>query len=261
MDDDLQAELRTLQARAYGPGGGLTDDPAAQHRLEELESHARHRRPRPATIEAVPPRPVAPPPVPTTPADQAAHAFAVPAERPTPRSRQLRRLTGLAWAGSLAMVATLAVGATAAVTSRTAWTGSALPPGTSITHVATLRVDTERAWPEAYGASSEGGAVFEEFSDVIPIVGLMPNSGGATLCIQILPREAWEPASEDGWSWSGYGGCNAEPFPATTSVVVGPDVPTGLRERFPDGTRLQFVAGDGVVDVFSADAPVTEAAG
>ena len=39
------------------------------------------------------------------------------------------------------------------------------------------------------------------------------------------------------------------------------ETPAELRERFPEGTRLQFVLGDGVVEVYSADAPTGEATG
>ena len=265
MDGGLQSELRALQARAYGPGDGLAGDDTARRRLEELESRALAERARPPVIDAVPApvdiRETEPPPLPSVPPGEAARTFATPRVEPETlqRARTRRRLTGLTWAGSLAMVATLAVGVTAAATSRVAWTGSSAPPGTDITHVATLTIDPDREWPESYGSRPQDGAVFEEFAEITPLVGSMPTGGGITRCLQLLPPEAWGPQSDEGWSWYGYGGCNVEPYAATTSLVIGPDAPSGLRERFPEGTRLQFVTGDGVVEVFSADAPTAEA--
>ncbi|MEW1835331.1 hypothetical protein [Microbacterium sp. NPDC079995] len=266
MDDVLQSELRALQARAYGPGDGLAVDDAARHRLAELEEQARRERERPPLVERAPDRgptrPAAPdvPPLPPVSPTDAARAFATASsEPPEALQRRRRRLTGLAWAGSLAMAATVAVGVTAAVTSRSVWTAASVPPGTAIAHVATLTPDADRGWPETYGDRPQDGAIFESLGSVTPIVGSMPTGDGLTRCLQLLPPEAWESTPDEGWAWGGYGGCSVEPFSATATFVVGPTSPSDLRQRFADGVRLQFVAGDGVVDVFSADAPVAEA--
>lgn len=265
MEDALQSELRALQARAYGPGDGLVGDDAARRRLHELEALARAERTRPevaqSVTDAAAPRRPQVPPLPSVAPTEAARTFAASrVETETDQQkRRRRRLTGLAWAGSLAMAATLAVGVTAAVTSRSVWTGATVPPGAGITHVATLAVDTDREWPEAYGGRPQDGEIFEALGEITPIVGSMPTEQGLMSCVQLLPPEAWQPANDNGWAWSGFGGCSAHPFPATASIIVGPDAPASLRERFAERVRLQFVAGDGVVEVFSADPPAAEA--
>lgn len=267
MEESLQSELRALQARAYGPGDGLAGDDAARRRLEELEGRARRERDHPPVVDRVPasvraatPHPEVPPLPPVSPAD-AARAFAAPPRKPESAAdeRRRRRLRGLAWVGSLAMAATLAVGVTAAVTSRPVWTAASVPPGTDIRHVATLTEDQDRGWPDGYLGGTADGVVFESIGEITPVVGSMPTGTGVTRCMQLLPTQAWEPSGEEGSVWGGYGGCSVEPFSVTATFVVGHEAPSALRERFAEGTRLQFVAGDGVIEVFSADAPTAEA--
>jgi hypothetical protein len=268
MDDAAYAELRALQARAYGPGDGLATDAAARRRLGELEARARADRARPPVVHAVPdppPRttPTAPPPLPTVPAAVAAASTSTRlAETPIdPDARRRRMLTAITWAGSLAMVATLAVGVTAAATGRTAWTGGSVVPGTNITHVATLDLDPDREWSEAMDVRPRDARVFEQFSGLIPVVGSLPVGDGVQLCIQLIPASAWEAESGEGRSVSRAGSCGIEPFRPGVGLIVGAADPAALRERFPAGARLQFVVGDGVVDVYAADAPVEQAAG
>ena len=52
-----------------------------------------------------------------------------------------------------------------------------------------------------------------------------------------------------------YTGCRAGSFPATAEFLVGIDSPQQLRDRFGDGTALQFVLDGDVVGVF-VGAPV-----
>lgn len=267
MDDAAHAELRALQARAYGPGDGLGTDAAARRRLAELEAQSRVERARPPVVEGLPELPprvthAAPPPLPTVPAAVAAVAAApTSASADTgvdPDARRRRILTGITWAGSLAMVATLAVGVTAAATSRTAWIGGGLPAGAAVTHVATLAVDPDREIPEYLGApGSDQGSAYEAFADLVPVVSDVEVGEGRLICVQVITDDDWEEGPDSFW----YSGCSYAPFSAAASLVVTPGLPAPLRERFPTGTRLQFVVGDGVVDVFAADAPVEQAAG
>ncbi|CAL4858731.1 hypothetical protein [Microbacterium sp. MM2322] len=270
MDDALDDELRALQARAYGPGEGL-DDPAARRRLDELEARARTERGRPGVIAAVPgtqPKPaegpasppMPPPPAPTLPATVAADLRATRADG-EPQMRRRRVLAGLVWAGSLAMVATLAVGVTAAVSTRSTAAEATSPSGIETTHVTTLAVDRDRAWPEVLSAPPEDAQIFAALAGVTPIVAHYDTGdNGRARCLQILPDEAWSASPEDGWSGAWYTSCAAEPFAPASSLIVSTSTPTALRERFPIGTRLQFVLGDGVVEVYSAEAPAGEAA-
>lgn len=268
MDDDLRGELRALQARAYGPGGGLDDDPGARRRLIELEARARDDRRRPPIVDQVPPSSappahLPPPPTPSVPAAVAATARAAqPQAAPADASPRKRRLlTGIAWAGSLAMVATVAVGITAAASARVSGAGAPTTSDAAVTHVATLGLDADRAWPEVLSARPEDGRIFTALAGMTPIVAQYDTGyGDKARCIQILPDEAWSASPEDGWSGAWYTSCAAEPFAPASSVIVSEAAPSGLRERFPDGTRLQFVLGDGVVEVYSAEAPTGEAA-
>lgn len=274
MDGDLQAELRELQARAYGPGGGLGDDPVARRRLNELESRARAEQRHPRIVDQVPAptrtaavSPAAPmqlPPAPTVPAAVAATARAAQrsAAPPSGGSRKRRLLTGIAWAGSLAMVATVAVGITAAASARVSGAGAPTTSGAAITHVTTLSLDPDRAWPEVLSAPPSDGRIYAALAGMTPIVAQYDTGyGDKAQCIQVLPDEAWSASPEDGWSGAWYTSCAAEPFAPAASVIVSDETPAELRERFPEGTRLQFVLGDGVVEVYSADAPTGEATG
>ncbi|EZP28366.1 hypothetical protein [Microbacterium oleivorans] len=265
MDDAHHAELRALQARAYGPGGRLDD--GEQRRLHDLEARARDERRRPPFIDRAPESLVqpasaeTPPPAPTVPAAVAADLRAARADGGhQPRTRRL--LAGLVWAGSLAMVATLAVGITAAVSNRATAAEVTSPSGVEVTHVTTLSADTDRAWPEVLSAPPEDGQIFASLAGLTPILGRYDTGdGGMTRCVQLLPDEAWSASPEDGFSGAWYTSCAAEPFAPAASLIVSTTTPGSLRERFPIGTRLQFVLGDGVVEVYSADAPAGEAAG
>jgi len=122
-------------------------------------------------------------------------------------------------------------------------------------------VDADRAWPEVLSAPPEDGRIFADLAGMTPIVAQYDTgSGDKARCIQILPDDAWSASPEDGWSGAWYTSCAAEPFAPAASVIVSEAAPASLRERFPNGTRLQFVLGDGVVEVYSAEAPTGEAA-
>ncbi|MEV5041145.1 hypothetical protein [Microbacterium sp. LMI1x-1-1.1] len=272
MDDGLSAELRALQARAYGPGGGLDDDPPARRRLAELETRARDERHRPPVVDGVPeaprqqtpqqqtPRPSAPP-APTVPAAVAADLRAARATTGTDAGRR-RVLAGLAWAGSLAAVATLSVGITAAASAPALTAGATSPADVEVTHVTSLPLDAERAWPEVLSAPPEDGRIYRALAGMTPIVAHYDTGDGVKArCLQILPDEAWSASPEDGWSGAWYTSCAAEPFAPASSLVVSSTTPAALREKFAIGTRLQFVLADDAVEVYSAEAPAGEAAG
>lgn len=267
MDDGLSAELRALQARAYGPGGGLDDDPPARRRLAELEMRAREEKYRPPVIDGAaeaPRRHAPPPPVPPAPTVPAAIAADLRASRAVTGSdvRRRRLLAGLVWAGSLAAVATLSVGITAAASSPTLAAGATSPAGVEVTHVTSLPLDAQRAWPEVLSAPPEDGRIYRALAGMTPIVAHYDTGDGVKArCLQILPDEAWSASPEDGWSGAWYTSCAAEPFAPASSLVVSSTTPAALREKFAVGTRLQFVLGDDAVEVYSADAPAGEAAG
>ena len=54
------------------------------------------------------------------------------------------------------------------------------------------------------------------------------------------------------------GGCSAGEFPPTAGLVVTRSSPDELRERFPIGTALQFVAEGSEVHIYAKAPPLTE---
>lgn len=271
MDDDVHAELRALQARAYGPRPDIDDDPAARQRLAELEDVARLRR-APATRPPhapAPPRipPAAPSELPPVPPMPAAVLVSEPSRTvdgegsDAATDRKTRGLLrGITWAGSLAVVATLAVALTAAFTSRTAWTGTSISPAADVSHVATLTVDEGGELPEYFGGPTDDATVYEAFFGLIPISAALDGADTEQLCMQVIDERAYQTGAEGSATSTWYYGCGFAPFSTNVSLPVTPDAPAALRERFPDGTKLQFVIDGDVVDVFASDPPVAEAA-
>ncbi|KAA9089063.1 hypothetical protein [Microbacterium radiodurans] len=265
MDDGVTAELRALRARAYGPDADIAADPVATSRLAELEAADRA-----AAAAALRPREPEPEPEPEPEVvDEVAALFPepvgstpdaredAPADERTATPRPPKRLL-LTWAGSLALVAVLAVAVTSFTTARSAATATTLPDDAQITHVTTL-LPTGADVPDGLQDFSDGPArSFETFFGVETIEVSVPWLPGDSTCILLMSTEQRDENSSN--SWSGYGqGCSAGAFPASLSFVVADEHPEQLRERYPVGTALQFVARETGVDVFLSEAPTTEA--
>lgn len=253
-------ELRRLRARAYGPNADIADDPVALARLDELETARRTtatpadavgEKPPVETVEGdAPPRalPFDEPSNETTPAD--ADPAPLPAgERPVPAPARgwrgwSRRRTAVVGAIALVVVVVVAVGATAFVVRRS---------GYSAPVDAVLAPTPGREMPSIFGMANEDTVVYADFAGFTPASGeLAWNSSVPTQCLMIVEAEHIESATPNSFSGAVHSGCGAGPFPATISLVVGPESPPAMREIYPEGTAVQFVLEDGEVVVLTA---------
>ncbi|WP_133545997.1 hypothetical protein [Microbacterium sp. BK668] len=267
MDADATAELRRLRARAYGPGADIHDDPAAMRRLEELEERnrpgeddaVRPARPsdpvqaRPAAAigtedPADPEDPAGPedradPEDPTDPGD----ASDEPAEAP----RRFRFWVPSLWAASLLVVAVLAgvwtLTTTVAVLTPIERTGEGR-------QIAVLHVDPGFQPPPIFGQGEVGQVGYEDFHGLTAIstTGSWMGGPGAPegRCLFVMRTDAIDVDSQ---SFNGpiFNDCTAGTFPATIEIGVGRDLPAEIRDRFPEGSALQFVLDGDRVGVFT----------
>lgn len=279
-------ELRRLQARAYGRDADITGDPAAQERLAELErAHAPRR-----SMPAAPPPPGreesetaafrtsnAAFPDPSREArDASARGFAregsemagsdpagAASADPSRESGEgggrdagergwlgsIRRMleplgpSGRTWLGA-ACIALAAVAVTAVVTTL---------PWPDPRQVATIAVDADASWPELLGERTPDAALFEDFHGltVIRDIGWFSAEEERDTCLVIVRSELLreEVGALQPVTWA----CGAGDFPPTLHMTVNPGQPEALRERFADGTGLEFVLDGDVISVRADD--------
>ena len=281
-------ELRALRARAYGPDADIQDDPVALRRLSELEQRARPA----VTAAAAPGQDAAMPRSPGDEGEPERHGTRSGGgtARPFDEQNEPGRVTGAQAAGGQvsrdaaageredARASPPAVDGSVtdqpvddddAAAPRTPWwrrratlwiasvalaavvasavTLAALPLAAG--RVTVLQIDGGAETPPSLGAGSRS-VVFEEFFGLIPVVMPQEWTDDPTLdCIFI------EQADDDAGARTG--GCAGGGFPPTAGLIVSPSFPDELRERFGDGTALQFVADGSQVHVY-AKQPVGE---
>ena len=275
MSHEPDDELRALRRRAYGRDADIDGDPVALRRLRELEEEAHRRTPEgpepgerttsPADEDALDTTPAAgirspvgplttrdavlsvsapddgPDPGLLDPATERADGVAEPADGVAGDSAKpsipawWRRRSTLLW--SVAVVGALVVGAVAAL-----WAGQQQG------RVAVLQQADVEDWPRnVVGEPPEGSRLFEDFLGLTVVI--MPQSfggGDETECLYVL--------ESGGQGFMSTIGCSAGGFPATAALAVTERAPEELRERFADGTALQFVLTGSQVHVF-ADEP------
>ena len=275
MDTASLDELRVLRARAYGPQADIDQDPAALRRLHELETlHS-------ATVSAAPatPREPAVAPVvgaaeparaatPSPPAPGAAES-AAPAGEPTsaepsalprddssadvvpsgkPRKRRISRAVAVLWALSVVAAAALAAGVTYATTSMAPVSTSSGAP-----QIATLESTSLIELPSGWFGAGPSSRVFEFYG-----LTLFESSQGygfdGTGCFTVVATEQLpaDPSAADAWTMNTpvYSGCRVGDFPATVQFSIGSNAPQELRDRYPDGSSLQFVFDGDRIGVF-----------
>ncbi|GAA4780030.1 hypothetical protein [Microbacterium gilvum] len=259
MDD----ELRLLHEQAFGRRSDGAARDAAMARLADIDATRRQRvagppessrddiaAPAPATASAAP---AADEPDESGTADAPGGAReavapdepdAAPTTAPGGVERALRRFgmfvaslprgrAILLWAGSLVATALATLGVAGAVAQIDPW------------RVAELRIDPDGEVPSEIGVPDDDVVVFEDFAGfaVFSIPGGVWGMDDDGRCVSGFERD---PGDDQG-SY-GFGGCEAGPFPALATLTVDENMPEPLRERFPDGTSLQFeLAGDRVI--------------
>jgi hypothetical protein len=158
-------------------------------------------------------------------------------EASTPARPWWRRRMPLLWVGSLAAAVLLGVGLTLAV--------QELSSGT----VAELHEDAEMEWPSEIGGSrADGSRGFDSFYGLAVISQpqqMGPAQTDVMECLSVFSGRG------DNLYYAG-GACGTGAFPATATAVVGAQSPQELRDRFTDGTVLQFVLDGDRVRVFAA---------
>lgn len=268
VDADDAAELRSLRARAYGPGPGIHDDPAALRRLAELEER---NRPTPAVGSREDAE---------RPGSGAGEADArgsgagdadVPGEgsdgadgdraesgedladvgAPPRAGRRLRVWVPAVWVASLLVVAAL-VGAWTLTTTLTVFT-PIQREGVG-RQVAVLSVDPDFRSPPIFGQDEVAQIGFHDFYGLTAIATNATWMGGPAdpegRCLFVMRTDAID---DDAQSFSGpiFNDCTAGSFPAVIEVGVNGQLPAAIRERFPDGSGLQFVLDGDRVGVFT----------
>jgi hypothetical protein len=251
-------ELSLLRLRAYGPDADIHVDPAALARLHELEGKERSGGAAPPD-DAVTRHAAAPAadgePLPTGRAAEAAPETSVhpsrdpdPAEEDAPEARPVRHPLSAWlpkrrgwWAASLVVAAAAGVAITLATTPVVARTGDGR-------EVAVLAEDPGFERPDFLGVAPESLRGFEEFLGLTVFTSKEEWIGGGTdECLLVVA-----PASE-GQQRQFFLGCGVGAFSASVQFRVQPGMPEELRERYPEGTPLQFLRDGGEVRVLVGD--------
>lgn len=242
-------ELAALRARAYGPRADIDADPDALARLRELEEAQRaasREAVRAPDVGDAPAAPGSPPGEPTLAELVAATAITPPdggRAAYTPRRVTVTWIT--AWAASLLLVA-VAVGAIVFGLASIRPVSTA----TGATQIETLDDPVERPeWLDAWmGDRTEYTAVYSFAGMLVAKVPAGIFTTG-TDCIMALRADAY---NETDQSFRGeiHSACRAGVFPASVQFVVDDTFPQEMRDRFGDGTALQFVADGDLIGVF-----------
>lgn len=226
MDEQVRAELRTLRARAYGPEADIQADPAAAHRLAQLESLIA-RTPSATTATADADRGIEAPVevlVDEPPAEPAPSA-SVPA--PDAPRRPWWRRTAVMWTASV-IVAVLAGALIEQAVSR-AVDGE----------VAVLDIDLGAERPSFLGSRAGTAVVYDDYLDLTVVGGLQAGNDESGPCMAIVRSDdilTEEQSLRGPYHW----GCGAGEYSAVVQLVVSESSPERLRERFPVGTSLSF---------------------
>ncbi|MFB7892085.1 hypothetical protein ACFC1I_07800 [Microbacterium sp. NPDC056044] len=148
------------------------------------------------------------------------------------------RRTPVLWAASVVAAMLLGAGLTALLQS--------LEAG----KVGVLQVDADAAWPEeVWGGPTEDSRAFETFYG-LSVLSQPQVTGDGTQ--EPVPCLIVFSGVSDNPSYLG-GACGAGPYPAQAAMVVGRQAPAELRDRFPEGTALQFVLEGEQVHVYARE--------
>lgn len=167
-----------------------------------------------------------------------ADAVQGPSPTPAPAGGPWWRRTRTLWIASVVLAAVVASAVTLAA--------STLSTG----RVAVLAIDPDAEPPDGFFDQAGEGVVFEEFFGLTAVLAQQVWTRGEVLdCVFVR--------SAAGDAQMATGGCAGGGFPPTAAMVVTPSFPRELRERFPDGTALQFVVEGSEVHVYAKE-PVVD---
>jgi len=285
MNDQARAELRELQARAYGRGGDIHGDPHALRRLEELEAQLARAQAagvaRPDDARAARAQTDAPADAQAAAAEAEAQAEdtiepgawveagpeaadrgesgegstdattgeadAEPAESESSPTSRWRRWMPWLWIGSVLVAAGLAATWNLASAAFTLIAGD-----TNTRQIEVIPVDSSFEGWSAIGPP-EGQTGFTEFYGMTLVATDSGWFGGGPdeACL-IVGRTSDVNSGTENISGPLFSGCSAGPFHATVQFVVTPEFPAEFLERFPEGEALQFVLNGDRVAVFVA---------
>jgi len=250
MDAHRRTELERLRARAYGPDADIAEDPAAIERLRELEDLERVEQPRLPEAEVLAATTEASGPVP----DAASADDPTPGEGPAVKSRPLLRSRRRVWIAALGIALALALtsAATAAGVSFTAVDRTA---GIAQTDALVADPDAELGAAGYLGFDPSQTRGYADYYGLTVFEGRtqIDSEGNIADCLLVLDTR--DLLDGDGGRTGGgvrTGSCGAGPFPASVEMIVTPSFPEAFRTRYPVGTAVQFVRGNGSVGVFTA---------
>lgn len=242
------AELRALQARAYGRAADIERDPVALKRLAALEAREfeivdRDAEDVLAELHTLDPERVAE----GTRSSQApASARASDDSDETPSVSRPDRPGPFTPAPRPAWVVVgIACIAVAAVSAGVfAWSRATAETGV----VATIGIDESGEWPAALGDRQDGSAVFEDYLGITFVRNPQWTASDRSGEDCLLATQADLLASSD--SFGGFQvGCSSGAFPAVVQFTVDSNAPDALQAVHPAGTALQFTLRGNAVEV------------
>lgn len=166
-------------------------------------------------------------------------------KKPTGR---LTLTTKVVWGLSVVAVAAIAAGVTYAATAMAPVAVSSGAP-----QIATLEPTDLVEIPAGFFGAGPSSRTFEFYG--LTLFETQYGYGGAgTDCFMAAPTESLPTQDSEQNSWSidaqTYSGCGAGAFPATMQFPIDSGMPQELRDRFPDGSFLQFVFDGERIAVF-----------
>lgn len=243
VNDD---ELRSLRARAYGPGADIHRDPRALQRLRELEGSVARRQPdhSDARVEPVS-APVAHRARVDAETEHVAPEVEVEVEHPAYKSfRPLSRVRRSSWLIALATTLIVAVVAAALVLVQRVQID---PLQVGATQVARLSLDATYDIPGFFAGFATAGRdvqAFQEFHGIRAVVttGEVFVSGSDDDCLSVYSAAIVTNSDLNSFGGRILVGCAAGPFPAMTQVRSDDqEFPDQLQSAFPGSTAFQFV--------------------
>ena len=162
--------------------------------------------------------------------------------------RRISRTVAVLWALSLVATAAIAAGLTYAATWMAPVSTSSGAP-----QIATLESTSLTDVPAGWFGAGPSSRAFE-FYGLTLFESAQGYGVAGSDCFTVLATEQIPPEVDDANGWSintpVYSGCRVGDFPAAVQFSIDSNAPQELRDRYPDGTSLQFVFDGDRIGVF-----------